>query len=70
MTDMMDITPRMDAIEYVNLLASEAKRKERRYSNAELIGMLHDVRQQIADRDPKHRLIRRIENLTRKIGQG
>lgn len=59
----MDITPKVDAQEYLDWVEAEIRRRPRIYSDDELVDMLHDTREQISRADPIHELLGAIARL-------
>ena len=65
---MMDITPRVNAAEYIGVIEDGWKRAI--YTTDMALDMLNDARQQIAERDPEHELIATIDGIKAKINAG
>ncbi|WP_322886410.1 hypothetical protein U8C31_13920 [Sinorhizobium medicae] len=63
----MDITPKVDAQEYLDWIEAEVRRRPHLYSDDELVDMLHDTREQISRADPTHELLGRIDFLCREM---
>lgn len=58
---MMDVTPKISASEYIDIIKAEARRKRMRYTFDELIEMLVDLKRQVTEKNPQSLIIRKID---------